>query len=278
MAEKKDTQGITPLLPERHKQLDFFVADIFDAAPKDDTASMEHPIFALRAGDTRTRRYEHGETWLEVEPSSKGLATIHDKDLWIYCISQLVEAMNRGRKDISRTVRFTAYDFLVTTNRPTSGLAYERMLEMLNRLAGTRIRTNFETAGRRERAWFGLLDSARVIERARDGRMVAVEVTLPDWLYRAVQEMQVLTLHRDYFRLRKSLHRRIYELARKHCGRQQQWRISVKRLYEKSGSRSALKKFRLNIKALANSDNLPGYRVCFDEEKDQVVFLLRPVD
>jgi plasmid replication initiation protein len=278
MAETKDTQGITPLLPERHKQLDFFVADIFDAAPKDDTASMEHPIFALRAGDTRTRRYEHGGTWLEIEPSSKGLATIHDKDLWIYCISQLVEAMNRGRKDVSRTVRFTAYDFLVTTNRPTSGLAYERMLEMFNRLAGTRIRTNFETAGRRERAWFGLLDSARVIERAGDGRMIAVEVTLPDWLYRAVQEMQVLTLHRDYFRLRKPLDRRIYELARKHCGRQQQWRISVKKLYEKSGSSAALKKFRFSLKVLANSDELPGYRVSLDADKDQVTFRLRPVD
>ena len=274
----KDTQDITPLLPERYKQLDFFVADIFDAAPKDDTASMEHPIFALRAGDTRTRRYENGDTWLEVEPSAKGLATIHDKDLWIYCISQLVEAMNRGRKDISRTVRFTAYDFLVTTNRPTSGLAYERMIEMFNRLAGTRIRTNFETAGRRERAWFGLLDSARVIERAGDGRMIAVEVTLPDWLYRAVQEMQVLTLHRDYFRLRKPLDRRIYELARKHCGRQQQWRVSIKKLYEKSGSSSALKKFRFSLKALANSDELPGYRVSFDADKDQVTFRPRPVD
>jgi len=46
------------LLPERHVTRDFFVADILDCAPKDDTASMEHPIFALSMQkDVRERRY-----------------------------------------------------------------------------------------------------------------------------------------------------------------------------------------------------------------------------
>ena len=35
------------LLPDRYPTADFFVADIFDAAPKDDVASMEHPMFSL---------------------------------------------------------------------------------------------------------------------------------------------------------------------------------------------------------------------------------------
>ncbi len=30
-------------------------------------------------------------------------------------------------------------------------------------------------------------------------------------------------MHRDYFRLRKPLERRMYELARKHCGKQDEW-------------------------------------------------------
>jgi hypothetical protein len=34
-----------PLLPDRSEQGDFFVCDIFDAAPKGDMASMAHPIF-----------------------------------------------------------------------------------------------------------------------------------------------------------------------------------------------------------------------------------------
>ena len=39
------------LVPDRHPQQDFFVADFLDAIPKDDTASMEHPLFALQTGD-----------------------------------------------------------------------------------------------------------------------------------------------------------------------------------------------------------------------------------
>lgn len=47
--------------------------------------------------------------------------------------------------------------------------------------------------------------------------MVAVEIILPDWLFRAVKARQALACNRNYFRLRKPLDRRIYERARKQC-------------------------------------------------------------
>ena len=263
------------LRPDRHPQHDFFVADILDASPKDDLASMEHPLFALKAGDRRVRSYERNGNTIEIRPGIKGLATIHDKDVWIYCISHLVEAINRGREDVGRTVRFTAYDFLVTTNRRTDGDSYKRMSEALERLSESRIVTNIETAGKRERAGFGLIDSWRVIERDHDDRMVAVEVTLPDWLWRSVKAKHVLTLSRDYFRIRKPLDRRIYELARKHCGSQPKWRVSIKALHEKSGSTAPLRNFRGDIKTLSESNELPDYRMAFDAEGDAVMFYAR---
>lgn len=263
------------LTPHRHRQLDFFVADILDAAPKDDLASMEHPLFALKAGDRRVRVYERSGASVKIMPGTYGCATIHDKDVWIYCISQLVEAINRGREDVGRTVRFTAYDFLVATNRPTAGVGYQRMAEALGRLKGTVIETNIVTDGQRERAGFGLVDSWRVIERDQDDRMVAVEVTLPDWLWRSIKAKHVLTVSNDYFRLRKPLDRRIYELARKHCGAQPKWRVSLTVLHEKSGSTDTLRKFRAAIKALAESNELPDYRVGFDAQGDAVTFYAR---
>jgi plasmid replication initiation protein len=276
MAESKDTAGIPRLSRARHAQQDFFIADLSDISPKGDLASMEHPLFALKAGDKRIREYKRGNTTLQVQPGAYGCATIHDKDLWIYCISQLVEAMNRGRDDIGRVVRFIAYDFLVTTNRDTSGRAYERLAEALNRLAATHIVTNIETDGYRERAGFGLIDSWHVIERDRhDNRMVAVEVELPRWLYRSIEARHVLTLNRDYFRLRKPLDRRLYELARKHCGNQATWRIALATLYEKSGSADALRNFRVAIKTLAETNDLPDYCVSFDSETDMVTFARR---
>lgn len=265
------------LAPIRHTQRDFYVADLIDIAPKDDMPSMEHPLFALKAGDIRVREYKRSGVSVKVMPGTYGCATIHDKDVWIYCISQLVEGINRGRKDVSRTVRFTAYDFLVTTNRPTNGGeggGYERMAEAMERLSGTRIETNIETAEQRERRGFGLVDSWRVVE-AKNGRMVSVEVTLPDWLYRSVQAAQVLTLSPDYFRIRKPLNRRIYELARKHCGNQKQWQCSVVSLHEKTGSTDTVRKLRAALKLLVQANDLPDYKVELDAECEVVKFKKR---
>jgi hypothetical protein len=267
------TQPLPVLLPVRHPQRDFFIADILDVSAKDDLASMEHPLFALKGGDKRVREYVRGNLFVTVKPGHDGCATVHDKDVWIYCISQLIEAMNRGRDDLSRTVRFIAHDFLVTANRPTSGVGYQRMSEALARLSGTRIETNIVTDGQRERAGFGLVDSWRVIEKTAGGKMVAVEVTLPEWLYRSVKAKQVLTLSPDYFRIRKPVDRRIYELARKHCGSQEKWQCTVSTLHEKSGSTDALRNFRGAVRALVDADELPDYRIRMDD--DLVTFIRR---
>jgi len=265
------------LSKDRHQQRDFFVADILDAAPKDDAASMEHPLFALKAGDKRVRVYERNGCKVTIKPGYDGCATVHDKDLWIYCISQLVEAQNRGR-EISPVVRFTMYDFLVSTNRPTSGVGYKRAVEALRRISGTRIETNIKTAGHREQRGFGLIDSWGVVEKSPDDeRMVAVEVVLPDWLFRSIEAKQVLTMSRDYFRLRRPLDRRIYELARKHCGKQGSWKVSLAVLHEKSGSSAVLKEFRRQLKSLVESGELPDYRIKWDDKTDAVTFYAKGV-
>lgn len=275
-AAKKRLDAAPPpvLAPVRHPQRDFFIADILDVSAKGDVASMEHPLFALKAGDMRVKTYKRGDVKVTVKPGHDGCATVHDKDVWIYCISQLVEAMNRGRDDLGRVVRFIAHDFLVSTNRRTDGDSYERMAEAMGRLRGTSIETDIATAGQREREGFGLIDSWRVIEKTSGGRMVAVEVTLPNWLYRSVQAKQVLTLSPDYFRIRKPIDRRIYELARKHCGQQRQWQCTLKTLYEKSGSTDALRNFRGAVRTLSDTDQLPDYRVQLDDS-DLVTFSRR---
>ena len=96
--------GTGGLLPDRYKQQDFFLCDIFDAIPKDDMATMEHPVFSLGTKpDRRILSYTHNGIDIQVTPSVKGLATIHDKDILIFCISQLMAAINAGRT-VSRTL------------------------------------------------------------------------------------------------------------------------------------------------------------------------------
>ena len=195
----------SPLLPDRHPQRDLFVCDIVDAVPKADMASMEHPVFSLSTKpDMRTRRYERGESWIQIAPSRQGLATVHDRDILIYCISQCIGALNEGPK-VSRHVRFKAHDLLVATNRQTSGRGYELLRDALRRLKGTEIETSIRQGGKEHLSAFGLISAFEIVRETRDGRMLDVEITLADWVFDAIENNNVLTLNRQYFFLRKPL-------------------------------------------------------------------------
>ena len=275
-----NTKERSPLLPDRMQQADFFVCDIFDAAPKGDMASMEHPIFSISTKpDRRIRRYESGQNFVEITPSVKGLATVHDRDLLIYCISQCMAALNEERP-VSQIVRFKAYDLLTATNRGTDGRGYEQLRAALERLKGTVITTNIITGGREEMDGFGLIDQFKIVRQTRDGRMQEVEIKLSDWVFNAIQAKEVLTLHRDYFRLRKPLERRIYELARKHCGQKTEWRIGMTKLQAKCGSCSTEKEFRRLVLNIARQDeqfcHMPDYAVRLED--DMVIFTNRRND
>lgn len=260
----------SPLLPDRHPNQDFFICDVLDAIPKDDMASMEHPIFSLGTKpDHRLLTYEHNGLRVEIAPSVRGLATIHDKDVLIYCISQLIAKMKTGEEP-KKDLYLTAYDLLVATNRETSGDGYRRLKEALERLSGTRITTNIKTKGEEITEGFGLIDSWRIVRKTDSGRMVSVKVSLSDWMYNAVLGHEVLTLHRDYFRLRKPLERRVYEIARKHCGQQDNWPIGLETLRKKCGAKSHLRVFRAALKELARHDHLPDYSIAL--EGDLVTF------
>jgi plasmid replication initiation protein len=159
----------------------------------------------------------------------------------------------RARKS-RKSVRFRAFDMLVATNRNTAGSGYAQLKAALERLAGTRISTNIVTGGQEVFRTFGLIESAEVVRETRDGRMQEVEVKLSDWVFNAIRSKEVLTLHRDYFRLRKPLERRIYEIARKHCGAQKEWRISLSLLQKKCGSNSTLREFRRLVMNIIRED------------------------
>lgn len=266
------------LLPARHANRDFFLADLFDYAMKDDGVSMEAPIFTLSTKpdlSTWSWQSKDGDRNVEVYPSVKGRATQFDKDVLIFVISQMTEALNRHREDAkNRTVRFVVYDYLVSTNKLTGGSQYDRLEATFDRLAGTRIKTNIKTGGERIKQNFGIIDKWKIIEKSPDDeRMIAVEVILSEWLYNAVQAHEVLTIHKDYFRLRKPLERRLYELARKHCGQQASWKIGLALLREKCGAHSHVRAFRSQVISIVMAKTLPEYSMLYDHATDMVIFL-----
>lgn len=266
----------TQLIPERHPQPDLFVCDVADAILKDVMAEMEHPFYSLsKKPETAIRRYEHNGNWLEVTPSVKGLATIYDKDILIYCISQIMHKLNNGER-VSKRVRINSRELLIFTNRGTAGKDYKALIESLERIRGTTISTNIRTGDEEQIDTFGLIESSSIRRKhGLDGRLLWCDVTLSDWVFNAIEAKEVLTLHRDYFRLRKPIERRVYEMARKYCGQDDEKRIGLDKLHKKSGSQSPEKRFRQMIKHLAEHDHLPDYHVRYQASDDMVIFINR---
>lgn len=283
-----------PLLPVRHPHADFFIADIFDAIPvKCDRHTMEHPFFVLSTKkDIRSIKYERDGVKITLSPSAEyGLPTMMDKDILLYVGSLLMREINAGRLP-PKTVRFSAHDLMVTTNRPTDGKAYTLLKNAFERVTGCLVTTSIKTKEYKGSAGFHLLESYEVLESSRDKRrMVRVEVTVSDWLYNALLGREVLTINREYFRLRKPLERRLYELARKHCGQQAEWQISLATLREKCGAQSDLKKFRFQVRDIIHpqqekseeqgqeaahpSPHFPDYLMTLDATSDVVTFKSR---
>jgi len=239
---------------------------------------MEHPLFTLSTKpDMQPRRYENNGNWLELKPSYIGLATVHDRDILIYCISQCMARLNAGKK-VHRTLRFNAHDLLKTTNRATNDRGYNLFKTALERLRNTGIETNIKMGGKETLKGFGFIDQYEVVRETRDGRMQAVEITLSDWVFNAIHEKSgdILTISRDYFRLRKPLERRLYELARKHCGHSKKWHFRVETLHERTGSNSTLKEFRRMLKTIV-SDNAKHHHIPdYDFEMDGDLVVIRP--
>ena len=110
-----NTNALAPLLPDRHPQHDLFICDVADAVLKDVMQHMEHPFYSLsKKPETTIKRYENGDKWLQITPSVKGLATIYDKDILIYCISQIMAKLKEGEA-VSPRVRINSRELLIFT-------------------------------------------------------------------------------------------------------------------------------------------------------------------
>jgi plasmid replication initiation protein len=253
------------LEPIRHQLRDFFILDLADVTPRDEMASMEHPLFGLTPTPAkRVLNYQNGEHRMRIIPSAEGVPSVHDKDVLIYCFSQLVERKNRG-EPIGKHVAFHAYDLLRSVNRATGGSQYDILLSALRRMRGTTYEMTIKTNEIELTKGMALIDSYTILRTEPvTGRMVMAGVTLSDWVVRAVEAYEVLTLHPDYFRLRRPLDRRLYELGRKFCGKQEMTQMGLEKLRLRLGSKTSSRELRRVVKETAISNHLPEYGLRLD--------------
>jgi plasmid replication initiation protein len=148
---------------------------------------------------------------------------------------------------------------MTATGRDTSGREYRRIHDTLARLRGTTFKSNVSSSGELNQrgSVFGLIDDAEI--NMANGRMTSIEVTIAERLYHAISDKRLLTYSRRYFDLTSPNERRMYEICRKHCGRQPMWEIGVQKLFDKFGTRGDLREFRRTLKKMVLSQPLPDY-------------------
>ena len=248
-----------------------YTVDFDNVRAKDATMQLAHPFYTLSKKVLATREitYEHNGDTIEIEAGKHGLPTIYDKDVVIYVLSQAMR-MRRESAVTPRRLRIRMLHLLRFTGRGTGGEHYAAVRQALRRLTGVTIRTNIATGGHRIDDDFHLLDSVRTV-RAHDdpdGRMAYIEIELGRWLFNAIDNDEVLTLSREYLALSRPMDRRLYEIARKHCGHQSEWTISLELLMKKTGSQGQKAKLKRRLLELQESGGLPEYDVAVRARAD----------
>ncbi|MFH7519299.1 replication initiator protein A, partial [Pseudomonas syringae group genomosp. 7] len=78
---------------------------------------------------------------------------------------------------------------MITTNRKTGGVEYQRLEQAFQRLIGTTFQNDIQTGNKRETRFFSLLDSGSGFVKKEEGkcRLDYCEVILSDWVMRAIE-------------------------------------------------------------------------------------------
>jgi plasmid replication initiation protein len=230
---------------------------------KNDRRMMVWNFFSIvRERQTKLPIYDDGRVRIEVFGTEAGVATIWDKELLIYVASIMQDKMNRGEA-ITDCVTFTAYDFFRVTGTKPTGSAYERLEEALTRLQGTQVKTNIETGGEGETNAFSWVQNYRIeYRRSKNGEksMRSVTIQICPWLFRAIQkDGWMLTYDHRFFEL-GPIEKRLYEIARAHCGQQSGFKIGIEKLRQKVGTENDLRRFKSKLLEISHRRvPLPGY-------------------
>lgn len=253
--------------PKNDAQIDLFAPSFGDIASRDGIDLMEFPFFSLSKNPRfEPIVYDNEARGINITVSAgkpHGMATIWDKDVLIWCVSQIVEALDREETP-SKTIYFHPYQMLKTLRRSNGKEHYVRLRKAMVRLKNTSIFTTLRTDKTTQMNGFGWIESFKTAEDNKTGEGVGMwSITLSDWIYKsALNKRLVLTLDDDYFLLTGGRERWLYGVARKHGGYQEPgFTIAMRTLYEKSATSEDYKYWAREIRTIVKADELPGYHL-----------------
>ncbi|KKW89476.1 replication initiator protein A [Sphingobium chungbukense] len=246
--------------------------DFGDMSLRDYQETMQRPFFSLAKKRVKPIHYLSPNGQVSVHVSANphyGMATIWDADIMIFFASYLNEQRQRSNQ-LSPTIRVHPADIMKLIRRDTSGRAYERLRDALDRLQATTIKTNICAKGKSREVTFSWIDSWTQLIDERRNKVLCIEVTLAKWFFDGVLDQKsVLSVHPAYFDLKGGIERWLYRAARKHAGGNgpDGFTIGFDTLLQKSGSEQSAAKFKASLMAIARADALPELHIEVRDEK-----------
>lgn len=223
---------------------------------QNDRAIMAYQFFHL---DRTVRNWpiEYDDGKVKITVTGEAIATMYDLEVLIYIVSLMAQKMERG-EPVDRTFKFVAGDFFRVAG-VSGGSAYRRIEGALDRLQGTKIRTNILTGGERTKEGFSWIDNYKIVYKEDTGRLDRISVTICEWLWRAIKlDNNKFVYDPKYFDL-PPMEKRLYEMAKAHCGKNG-FRMWIDRLQVRVGSEDEPRRFKAKLKAISSRKRpLPGY-------------------
>lgn len=251
---------------ERKVQFEMFftLPDFSDISLRDYQETMQRPFFSL-SKRKRVKPIDYvspdkSVTVLVSPNPTYGMATIWDADIMIYLASHLNEMRERGVNDISPAIRLQPGDLLKRISWGTSGRAYERLVNALDRLQATTIKTNIRAGSKTRETTFSWIDSYTHLIDEKTQRSLGMEITLSKWFFDGVMDKRnVLSISPLYFEITSGLGKWLYRASRKHAGGNgaEGFSIGLETLHQKSGSESSFPVFKRKLIDLAKANDLP---------------------
>jgi plasmid replication initiation protein len=261
------------MIPRPHldPQFDLFVPFIADLPLRDQRETMERPFFSL-AKRKRLKPIKYvspdGSVYVDVFPNPEfGMATIWDADILIWAASILNNMKKAGQNDLPRTLHFQAYDLLKTIGRATGGREYQLLRDGLGRLQSTTIKTNIRPKGRKKERQFSWIESWTDQVDDQTTQSLGMTLTVSEWFYEGIlMDGGLLSIDPAYFSITGGRERWLYRVARKHAGGAgpEGFAIGLPTLFEKSGAEGTYRRFKFEMLAMIQRNDLPGYQLLLE--------------
>lgn len=258
-----------------------FIADHHKRNPRCIQDILAYPYFSLtKQKRTKPMHFLNKEQNIRIEIHGlaiHGIANIHDADLLLWFSAEIRRHYEKTGQ-ITHRIFYNPRKMLTEIGRGKGGMQMERLQESLQRLVSTYVQTTVRIEHQTKKGGFHWLDYWTSSQNNQTGETRHLwSVGMSEWLIQGIiQDTNILTIHPGYYALTSGLEKRLYQIARKHAGKQSFGAImNMDTLHEKTGSSEDARKFAYKVRTMAREKgSLLDYNISVftDEVSEKVWF------